>query len=370
MIDTSEAADRDGSQQTTPRRLPKWGDPALALAVVTVTLPLIALMAAWYLLQILTPLVRPLFVAVFLAYVLMPYHGRLRRHIGAPASIGVLVTVTALVLFTLAVAVYASALGLTEDRPRLEARAAELSHRLEDFFSRAAPWAEETSTDGQSSKSKLAEHVTRVTAPLLSIAADALLEACVVALYLLFLLLEGSRFPDRVRRAYPPERAAEILDIAGQVSAAIISYLRAKVKSSFVIALPVGIVLWAVGVKFALLWAILTFLCNFIPYIGSVIAYTLPVGFAFLYFGVRWEPITAAILLLLIHVASASVVEPLIIGNAVGVSPLVILASLSLWGLLWGLPGMFLAVPLTVVTIIVMDHFDTTRPISRLLKGG
>ena len=130
-------------------------------------------------------------------------------------------------------------------------------------------------------------------------------------------------------------------------------------KSSFVIALPVGIVLWAVGVKFALLWAILTFLCNFIPYIGSVIAYTFPVGFAFLFYGVRWEPITAAILLLLIHVASASVVEPMIIGNAVGVSPLVILASLSLWGLLWGLPGMFLAVPLTVVAIIVMDHFET-----------
>jgi AI-2 transport protein TqsA len=270
----------------------------------------------------------------------------------------------------LAVAVYVSVLGLDDDRPRLEARAVEITHKLEDVIGKAAPWTEEPDVTGRPAQSKLAEHVTRVTAPLLALAADALLEACVVALYLLFLLLEGSRFPDRVRRAYPPERAEEILNIAGQVSSAIISYLRAKVKSSLVIAIPVGIVLWLVGVKFALLWAILTFLCNFIPYIGSVIAYSLPVGFAFLFYGIRWEPITAAILLLLIHVASASVVEPMIIGNAVGVSPLVILASLALWGLLWGLPGMFLAVPLTVVAIIVMDHFDTTRPISRLLRGG
>ena len=240
MIETPDTSGRDGSPQRSPGRLPKWGDPTLAYAVVTITLPLIALMAAWYLLQILTPLVRPLFVAVFLAYVLMPYHGRLRRHIGTPGSIGVLVTITALALFLLAVAVYVSVLGLDDDRPRLEARAVEITHKLEDVIGKAAPWAEEPDANGKPAQSKLAEHVTRATAPLLALAADALLEACVVALYLLFLLLEGSRFPDRVRRAYPPERAEEILDIAGQVSGAIISYLRAKVKSSLVIAIPVG----------------------------------------------------------------------------------------------------------------------------------
>ena len=59
-----------------------------------------------------------------------------------------------------------------------------------------------------------------------------------------------------------------------------------------------------------------------------------------------------------------------LLGNAVGVSPLVILGSLAFWGLLWGIPGMFLAVPLTVVAILVMDHFEQTRPVARLLKGG
>ena len=187
MIEPPEPTGRDGQAQPSPRQLPKWGDPALALAVVTITLPLTALMAAWYLLQILTPLVRPLFVAVFLAYVLMPYHGRLRRHIGAPASIGVLVTITALALFALAVTVYVSVLGLSDDQPRLEARAIEMTRKMEDVIGKAAPWTDEPGSDGKPAQSKLAEHVTHGTAPLLALAAGALLEACVVALYLLFL---------------------------------------------------------------------------------------------------------------------------------------------------------------------------------------
>jgi AI-2 transport protein TqsA len=185
----------------------------------------------------------------------------------------------------------------------------------------------------------------------------------------MFLLLEASLLPDRVRRAYPPERAEQILKIAGEVNEAIARYLKAKVQASLALAVPVGLVLWLVGVKFALLWAILTFLCNFIPYLGSVIAYSLPVGFAFLLFGVSWESVTTAVLLLGCHVGSASVLEPTIIGKAVGLSPLVILGSLAFWGLLWGLPGMFLAVPLTVVVMIGMEHFEQTQPIARLFKG-
>jgi AI-2 transport protein TqsA len=147
-----------------------------------------------------------------------------------------------------------------------------------------------------------------------------------------------------------------------------VRYLKAKVKSSLLLAIPVGLVLWVLGVKFALLWGVLTFLCNFIPYIGTVVAYSLPVAFAFVWFGARWEAVTAAVLLLVCHVASASIIEPFLIGNAVGVSPLVILGSLAFWGLLWGIPGMFLAVPLTAVAILVMANFAQTRPIAKLLQ--
>ncbi|HSQ56757.1 MAG TPA: AI-2E family transporter [Gemmata sp.] len=343
--------------------VPRWRRLETVAAVGTITQVLLAAAAGWYLLGQLSPIIRPLFVAIFLAYILMPYHARLRRSIGSPASIGVLVALTAGVLVVLALATYASMLGLRDDMPRLQARAGELIAKVEGVVASTSP-------EPEKSQSRIAEIVSLITQSLVTGGVDVLLEACVVAMYLLFLLLEGSRFPDRVRLAYSRERAEDILAVAGQVSSAIVSYLRAKVKASLVLALPVGAILWACDVKFALLWAVFTFLCNFIPYIGPVLAFTLPAGFAFLWHGVAWQPITAAALMLACHVASAAYVEPTIIGKAVGLSPLVLLASLAFWGLLWGLSGMFLAVPLTVVAIIVMDHFDSTRAVARLLRGG
>jgi AI-2 transport protein TqsA len=333
------------------------------VAAAAVARALVAAAAAWFLLGQLTLVVRPLLTAAFLAYVLMPYHVRLRRHVGTSASLGLLAGATAVAVVLLGLVVYSSALGLSDDLPRLQGRAAELFREAEHL---AGADPETARRDA----SQLADLLYAGARRLAVAAADALVEAVVVAMYLLFLLVEGSRFPDRVRRAYSPGRAEEILAVAGQVSASIVHYLRAKVRASLLLAVPAGLVLWACGVRFAPLWAVLTFLCNFIPYLGPVLAYGLPVGFAFLWFGPAAEAWTAAALLLTLHTLSAAVVEPVIVGNAVGLSPLVLLVALGFWGLLWGIPGMFLAVPLTAVAVIVMGHFASTRPVARLLRGG
>jgi AI-2 transport protein TqsA len=349
-----------------PAPRPRWQAPD---AVRTAAFVVVAAAAGWYLMIQLAPILRPLLTAAFLGYVLMPYHARLRHRLGTPASLAVIAGVAASLLVAVAAATYVSVLALADDLPTLQERAGELTAGAERLLAERAPWAL-PEHDPKPLKARANEQLGRLARPLLNAAADAALEACVVALYLLFLLLEGSRMPDRIRRAYTADRADAILKVAGEVNAAVVSYLKAKVKSSLVLALPVGLVLWAVGVKFALLWAVLTFLCNFVPYIGAAVAYGLPTGFAFLWFGPAAPAFAAAGLLLACHLGSASVAEPLIIGNAVGVSPLVVLGSLAFWGLLWGIPGMFLAVPLTAVSILVMDHFDATRPVARLLKGG
>ena len=345
-------------------RKPRWRDP---VALQTAAAVLVIVSAGWFLMVQLAPLLRPLLIAVFLAYVLMPYHSRLRKRVGAPASIGILAGLTAVALVGLALSVYFSVIGLTDELPRLEARIVELTQRGTTVLDENAPWMRAGEGDRQHSQQRMAESFGTLAKPVLNAIAGAVLEACVVALYLMFLLLEASRVPDRIRKAYSPGRAEEILHIAGQVNGAIVSYLKAKVKSSLILAVPVGIVLFAFGVKFAILWAVLTFCCNFIPYIGTVVAYSLPVGFTFLWLDISWQPFAVAVLLLACHLACASVIEPMILGKAVGLSPFVVLGSLAFWGLLWGIPGMFLAVPLTVVAMLVMKHLKVTRPIAHLL---
>jgi AI-2 transport protein TqsA len=349
---------------------PRWRDPQTLHTLLTVTCVLIIVAAGWFLLKELGSILRPLLIAVFLAYVLMPYHSRWRKQVGSAASLLMLGGATAAAVVVLALVVYASALGLQDEMPRLQSRAVQLTRSVDAFLHANAKWAQSHGEGEKPAEERLAEQLSSAASPMLSLAAGSLVEACVVALYLMFLLLGASRFPDKVRAAYPPERAEELLQIAGQVNAAIVSYLRAKVRSSLFLAVPVGIVLGICGVKFALLWAVLTFLCNFIPYVGSVIAYTLPIGFAFLQLDPDWRPFAAAGLVMACHLLCAAVVEPLLIGNAVGLSPLVVLGSLAFWGLLWGIAGMFLAVPLTVVAVIVLGHFEPTRPLAKLLGEG
>ena len=147
----------------------------------------------------------------------------------------------------------------------------------------------------------------------------------------------------------------------------IANYLKAKVRSSLILAVPVTVMLFAFDVKFAILWGLLTFVCNFIPYVGSFIACGSPIIFGFLDLPLGWQPLVLALLLLSCHIASASFVEPTLIGKAVGLSPLIILMSLTFWGLCWGLVGMFLAVPLTVAAKIVLANIETTKGVAALL---
>lgn len=342
-----------------PNRLP----PLLAAAAVVVIAGV-----SWWLLKELSSVLRPLLVAVILAYILMPYHSRLRKRVTAPVSLALLAAVTAGIIIALALAVQMSVNEMNAEWPRFQKKIDSATETVQRFIRETAP---ELLNESETPLSdKVGELMTFAAKPVLSAAASAFIEACVVGLYLLFLLLEASHFPDRVRKAYTPERAEEILDIAGKVNSAIVSYLMAKVRSSLVLAVPVGLILWLLGVKFALLWAVLTFLCNFIPYLGSVTAFVLPVGFAFLQLDFGWQPVAVAVLLLGCQIASASVVEPMLLGQAVGLSPLVILGSLAFWGLLWGIPGMLIAVPLTVVAVIVMNHFAFSRPVARLLSAA
>jgi predicted PurR-regulated permease PerM len=140
-----------------------------------------------------------------------------------------------------------------------------------------------------------------------------------------------------------------------------------KVRASLVLAVPAALLLWAFGVPFPVLWGVLTFFANFIPYLGSIVACSLPLAIAFLQLELGWQPLAVAGLLIALHLLSAYLVEPAMTGKAVGLSPLVLLAALAFWGQCWGLIGMLLAVPLTVMLKIVLENMAFTRPLAKLM---
>jgi AI-2 transport protein TqsA len=356
-------------ENSVPDPSPRTLSP-VPLSAVRVAAYVVAVAAGgWFLLGELTVLFRPLLFAVLSTYTLMPVYLRLRKHLPTSAAVGVLSVAVTAVFAAVAVSVTASALTLSENESVWRKRAMERVREVSD-------WAHGFSVVGpvppgqRPTEEVFAERVTSALVEQLRAVAIGLPEIFAGVLYLLFLLVESARFPERVRRGYAPERAADILTVFAQINTSIIAYLRAKVVSSLWLAVPVGVVLVVFGVPFALLWAALTFVCNFIPYLGSVVAYTLPMLFATVEFGFTPQLAVVAGAVFAVHLLGAAVVEPLILGRAVGLSPLVILASLSVWGILWGIPGMFLAVPLTVVLKIVFEHLPATRPVAQLLSDG
>ncbi|HJZ90267.1 MAG TPA: AI-2E family transporter [Gemmataceae bacterium] len=337
--------------------------PTLATAARWVVI----LVGTFFLLRELGPILKPLLLAVLLGYVILPFHLAVKRRVPGRLALVVSATLSLLVILLLTAGIQATVSTLAAEMPNLNAQALKMR---DDFLQYAADRFPQTtqaakellSGDGDSSI------VREITSRLVGIAADTVTTALVVGLYLLFLLLEAGRFPERVRRAFSEPRAERILESISRINRGVAQYLTAKVIASLILAVPVFVVLVVFGTRFALVWAVLTFLCNFIPYLGSVIGYSLPVLFALIDFGFGWEFITIAVLLLAIHLTSASVVEPAVIGRAVGLSPVVILLSLAFWGYCWGLTGMLLAVPLTVMLKIAAEHIDATRPLAKLVS--
>ncbi|RMI17033.1 MAG: AI-2E family transporter [Calditrichaeota bacterium] len=190
-----------------------------------------------------------------------------------------------------------------------------------------------------------------------------------VLLFLVFILLGRNQLRKKLAVAFEPEVAEKISGMVTNINRQIQKYILAKTMISLMTALLVTIVLFAFKVEFFLVWGILTFLLNFIPSIGSVIATILPLAVAMIQFESPMQVFWVAILVIAIQVIIGNFVDPRVVGDSVNLSPLVVLFSLIFWGWMWGIIGMFLAVPISVVIKIVLENIDSLRPISVLMSA-
>jgi AI-2 transport protein TqsA len=330
---------------------------------------LVVLATAWFLLKELAPLLRPLLLAVFLAYVILPVRVYVRGQVRGGAGHLALVAFLGIVVVGLAVLAYLDIVRLGYELPRLHERAKEILAQVTDYGRQHIPGLG-AALEGSTRAEELSNaRIKELLESLANLTAGVLVEALEVIFYLVLILFEAGRLPQRMRRAFADEQAERLLATVGSINAAMASYLKVKVKINFILAVPVTLILWICGVKFAILWGALTFFANFVPYLGSLVACTIPILFGFFDLDFGWQPFAVAILLPVVHVSSAYLIEPAMTGKAVDVSPLVVLIALSFWGLCWGLTGMILAVPLTAMLKIILGSAPGTRPIADLMGG-
>lgn len=192
----------------------------------------------------------------------------------------------------------------------------------------------------------------------------------IIIVYLIFLLLEQRTFAGKIRAlAADRKKQKDAFELIDKMRSDIRTYVAIKVMTSAATGLLSYLVLHLVGVDFASFWAVLIFLLNFIPTIGSIIATAFPSLLTLVQFDTLGPFIITISVLGAIQFCVGSLIEPKLMGNRLNLSPIVILLSLGLWGSVWGIPGMFLCVPITVIMMIVFSYFPGTRPVAVLLSG-
>ncbi|MCF8261711.1 MAG: AI-2E family transporter [Melioribacteraceae bacterium] len=193
--------------------------------------------------------------------------------------------------------------------------------------------------------------------------------AFTVILYLIFLILEESGFSKKIKAIYPhPDEYQNALHLIRKVEKSIGDYITLKTLVSVLTGFLSYIVLLIIGLDAPIFWAFLIFLLNYIPTIGSLIATIFPATFALLQFA----EFTPAVLILLIvgsiQLIIGNIVEPKLMGNTLNISSLVVLLALSFWGAIWGVTGMILSVPVTVIIVIICSEFESTRSVAIMLS--
>ena len=159
--------------------------------------------------------------------------------------------------------------------------------------------------------------------------------------------------------------SAEWNDIIAHVK----KYIFTKFITSSITGVAAGLIYWFLGLELAFIFGSLTFILNFIPVVGSIIAVLLPIPIAILQFTDLSSVLLIIFLPAIIHQIIGNVIEPKIFGDAFGLHPITIILSLIFWGMIWGIIGVLLAAPLTAIIRVTFERFESTKYIARLLEG-
>jgi len=198
---------------------------------------------------------------------------------------------------------------------------------------------------------------------LLSSVASAASSVLMVVLLALFLLVETEGLADKTRRAFGDSETTEHILGAGH---ALQQYLVVKTIISLVTGILVAGSLWGLGLEHAVLWGFVAFLLNYIPNVGSIIAAMPAVALALVTGGIVQAGLVSGVYLA-VNMLIGNWMEPRVMGDSMGLSPLVVLLALLLWGWMWGPAGMLLSVPLTVLLKEMFAVHASTRWIAEYL---
>ena len=313
-------------------------------------------------LQMAKNLLVPLLFAAFLALITVrPMLWMQSKRIPAFAAVLIIVSVILLILGVVGTIVGASIAEFTAALPTYQERLDVYIDGVIAFLSR--------NLDGDAAFESLGDMIDPgwamgLVATILNSLKDVLTNIFLIIFTMIFILMEASTVETKIAAAFG--RSTQSLKRPRVFLANLGSYLGIKTVVSMATGLTAGVVTWAIGLDFPLLWGMLAFLLNYIPTIGSIIAAVPAVLIALVQLG-PGEATATAIGFVAINMVFGNIIEPRLMGHGVGISPLIVFIGLFFWGWVFGPVGMLLSVPLTMTLKLALESDKRTRWIAILI---
>ena len=314
----------------------------------------------------------PLLVAILLSFVFYPFCKGLKKlHIPWILSIIIILVITVVVIYFIVSLLITSLQTIIEAYPRYEARFTSIYRMIAATLK--LPFDEDLSLISNLLNSLNLRSVLQNLAITLSTSLVSFSKVLLMIMLLVtFLLLEFNTMRLKFDVAFTSAETHEkILRIVRNTIAEVTHYISIK----FLISLSTGVLVTlgtaVVKMDFPIIWGFLAFVLNFIPNFGSILSCLITGLFALLQFYPSvGTVIYVAAMVIVVNMTLGNFVEPRWEGSDLGLSPFIILVSLSLWGFIWGFVGMILAVPMTVIIKIICENVDSLRPVAIMIGGN
>jgi predicted PurR-regulated permease PerM len=252
------------------------------------------------------------------------------------------------VFFGLATAAVVSATDIVNRFPAYQAEFAKMMQHSPGVQG-AIGWLRAKGLAGQLQQLPMGDMLTSVLGSLVALTGNIVL----VIIFTGFMVFSSSKFTGLLQ----------------EMNETIGAYIAVKTLMCLLTGAVFVVMCWIFGIDFALFWGLLALLLNYIPSVGSIIA-TLPLIFLAAIQLHSWTTVALfGVILLVVQQFIGQILEPKLMGMRLSLKPVAILLGLIFWGLLWGIPGMFLATPLMVLIRIVSSYFNVTRGFERLLAS-
>ncbi len=337
------------NQDNSPHR---YSSPAVTAAAIIIIIA--GLMQAT---SIVTPILLALFVSIICA---QPVNWLARKKIPHGLAVVIVLLLIIFIFLGLGRVIGGSLSEFSQDAPKY---AASLTKMEASFFQ----YLQEKGIDlADYELKKLLDpgKIITFTASILGELGALMSNMALIFFIVIFILIELGSFTVKARAI--SRKPVETLEYLASISQSIRHYMSIKTLIGLMTGGFIWIWLTILGVDYAVLWALLGFLLNYIPNIGSIIAGVPTVLFALVQLGLGGA-LWTAVGYVTVNMVIGNVIEPKIMGKGMGLSTLVVFLALIVWGFVLGTVGMFLSVPLTMTMKIILQQNPRTRWIAILL---